>query len=214
MRRATDRLIRTTCERLAGRAAAPTLVPMVRAILAELGRSEDRALSVREEVEALARYIARARREIRAIGAEAIADAYIPTASDELGAIAQHLEEATGTILEACEAIESRLDVGSREPGDDTPQAIRAQVTRIFEACNFQDLTGQRIAKIVETLQEIEVRTQALLAITRGHPAGRTARRANRSAMPPRTGDAALLNGPALRGEGVSQSDIDALLSG
>lgn len=213
MRRPTDRMIRATCERMAGRAAAPTLVPMVRAILAEIGACADPAPSVRDEVEALARYIARARREIRAIGADAIAHAYIPTASDELGAIAQHLEEATGTILEACEAIDARLGPPQPDPGA-ASQAIRAQVTRIFEACNFQDLTGQRIAKIVETLQEIEVRTQALLAITRGRSKGSTSGASRRTASPPRTGDAALLNGPALRGEGVSQSDIDALLSG
>lgn len=213
MKRPTDRAIRATCERMAGRAAAPTLVPMVRAILAELGRGEDSAPSVRAEVEALARFIARARREIRAIGADAIAHAYIPTASDELGAIAQHLEEATGTILEACEEIENALDQATAAAGD-ARQAIRAQVTRIFEACNFQDLTGQRITKIVETLREIEVRTQALLAITRGRHAAAAPRGRARPPPPSRSGDAALLNGPALRGEGVSQSDIDAMLSG
>lgn len=213
MRRPSDRAIRATCERLAGRAAAPTLVPMVRAILTELDRADERVPSVRDEVEALARYIARARREIRAIGADAIAQAYIPTASDELGAIAQHLEDATGTILEACEEIENSLDPGAASAAD-TRQAIRAQVTRIFEACNFQDLTGQRIAKIVETLREIEVRTQALLAITRGRRASTASGGRARPPAPARTGDAALLNGPALRGEGVSQSDIDAMLNG
>lgn len=211
MKRPSDRMIRSTCERMAGRAAAPTLVPMIRAILVELLPENERAApSVRVEVEALARYIARARREIRAIGADAIAHAYIPTASDELGAIAQHLEDATGSILEACEAIEARLDAISVDPADSRAE-IRSQVTRIFEACNFQDLTGQRISKIVETLQEIENRTQALLAIVRGGT-GKSAKPRIAATTPKKTGDAALLNGPALRGEGVSQSDIDALL--
>ena len=42
------------------------------------------------------------------------------------------------------------------------PAAYKALVDEkmmiIFEACSFQDITGQRIAKVVETLQHIEQR--------------------------------------------------------
>src|SRR3546814_20665853 len=40
---------------------------------------------------------------------------------------------------------------------------ITDAVTRVYEACNFQDITGQRITKIVKALQHIETKVDALL---------------------------------------------------
>ena len=39
----------------------------------------------------------------------------------------------------------------------------QSAVTQIFEACNFQDVTGQRISKVVKTLQLIDNRVSQLL---------------------------------------------------
>src|SRR5438874_2486342 len=48
---------------------------------------------------------------------------------------------------------------------------IRDQVVRIFEACNFQDLSGQRIAKVLETLQFVEDRVARMMEIWGGRAA-------------------------------------------
>ncbi len=38
----------------------------------------------------------------------------------------------------------------------DKPPGLQDATTRIYEACSFQDITGQRITKVVATLKTIE----------------------------------------------------------
>lgn len=85
-------------------------------------------------------------------------------------------------------------------------EKLTAAVTRIFEACNFQDLTGQRITKVVGALKHIETKIGALM-----HALGEEI-----GAPPPAPADdedpeKKLLNGPQMPGQGVSQDDIDRL---
>ena len=84
-------------------------------------------------------------------------------------------------------------------------QDIQEHVTRLFEACNFQDLAGQRIGKVIKTLDMVEQRMTAAVARCKGAQAPA----AVASAAP--TG--ALLNGPRLDGEGghASQRDVDQM---
>ena len=81
----------------------------------------------------------------------------------------------------------------------------------IFEACSFQDLTGQRISKVIETLEHIETRVSrfasAIGAEDNDLPA--TAKEEKRKK---RKKDL-ILNGPAQEGQGVSQDAVDALLN-
>ena len=99
------------------------------------------------DLKALAAYIENARHEIGSIRAEEIAARFIPTASDELSAINQHLEIATDRILDSCEAIEGLF----ADLPEERSAPIGAAITQIYEACNFQDLTGQQISKVVAT---------------------------------------------------------------
>ena len=84
------------------------------------------------------------------------------------------------------------------------------QVIRIFEACNFHDLAGQRIGKVLATLKFVEARIARMMAIWGGVDAFKdyTAAAACESDKP-----AALINGPKLDGDPghASQDDIDAL---
>ncbi len=81
----------------------------------------------------------------------------------------------------------------------------------IFEACSFQDLTGQRISKVVETLEHIEARVSRFAAAigAKDDPKGNTKEEEKRK----KRKEDLLLNGPAKTGEGVSQDDVDALLN-
>jgi chemotaxis protein CheZ len=103
----------------------------------------------------------------------------------------------------------------------DTPlrDGLIEQVTRIFEACGFQDITGQRVSKVVAVLQHIEQRL-ADLAGPGVTPNG------SAKSMPPIAASAAdparpdgafdepgLLNGPQLPGKASSQADIDEILA-
>ena len=83
-----------------------------------------------------------------------------------------------------------------------------AAVTRIYEACSFQDITGQRITKVVRTLKSIEDRIAAIVATFADRaPGTEDAPRAPPQDRP------SLLNGPQLPGNGVDQAEIDRLLA-
>ena len=72
----------------------------------------------------------------------------------ELEAVVQATEAAANTIMEAAEAIQGWIDGGLRDP--DAIQALSDKVNSIFEACSFQDVTGQRIRRAIQHLQQVE----------------------------------------------------------
>ncbi len=69
----------------------------------------------------------------------------------ELEAVVQATEAAANRIMEAAEAIADWASSGQRDPA-----ALHARVNAIFEACTFQDLTGQRLRRAIEHLQSVE----------------------------------------------------------
>jgi len=161
-------------------------------------------LDVFEELEALVRYIETAKREIAALCPEEIREKHIREATDELDAIVAHTEDATGAILDAAEKIEK---IAASLEGDPATR-LAGEVTRIYEACNFQDITGQRIGKVVAALKTIESRIESLAAAWGGAGAGA----GPAAAGPASKSDADLLRGPQLAGNAKTQEEIDALL--
>lgn len=163
--------------------------------------------SIYRECRALAEYISNARKEIASMQPVDLESAGIPRAGLELDAIVQQTEEATNTIMEAAEEIMSADTVDSAKYQVVTQDAVM----RIFEACSFQDITGQRISKVVETLSHIETRVtelRNLMGVTDADI------EEARQSDPEPTGDDALLSGPALDGEGINQSAVDELMDG
>jgi chemotaxis protein CheZ len=156
------------------------------------------------EVEALGRTIAAAKQEIAALRVDDIKERDIPFATDELDAIVQHTAAATHAILESCEMLD---EVAAAVSGD-AANKLQDAVTKIYEACSFQDITGQRITKVVTTLKIIEDKV-ALIVNTFG-VRGETI---EMPAPPPVASDADLLNGPQLPSNAMDQSEIDKLLA-
>jgi chemotaxis protein CheZ len=72
----------------------------------------------------------------------------------ELEAVVQVTEQAANQIMEAAEAIGTWIERGRDDPG--AIEAITERLNSIFEACTFQDLTGQRIRRAIEHLQKVE----------------------------------------------------------
>lgn len=174
-------------------------------------------LQIYAEIEQLSRYINAARAEIAELRPHDITSEHLPTATDELSAVVGATEQATNAIFEAVEAIESL----TQEMPEELAERITAQVTAIYEACGFQDITGQRITKVVTALQQIEQKVGALLEAfgddpqpaggekaSEGSPSGRMPA----APAPGKRVDEHLINGPAKDGEAISQADIDALL--
>jgi chemotaxis protein CheZ len=184
----------------------PDLVAeILRALLAtmrgDLTASEASLLS---EIEELAATVANARAEISALGADDITHSHIPSATDELDAIVAHTAEATNSILECCETIDSLMPRLSAEDAS----AMQDVTTRIYEACSFQDITGQRITKVVATLKTIESKVAHIIDVFEPDSA-----RSRTEETAPADLAASLLNGPQLPAAAMDQSDIDALLA-
>lgn len=85
----------------------------------------------------------------------------------ELEAVVQVTEAAANTILEAAEAIGEWMAKG-RDPA--TAPAIVERVNAIFEACAFQDLTGQRIRRAIQHLQQVEGVLRSLVPMPAAAP--------------------------------------------
>ncbi|MEO1090610.1 MAG: protein phosphatase CheZ [Pseudomonadota bacterium] len=182
------------------------LVDLARRLLERLHDEVSlRDRDVYRELAALGRYISRAKEEIRSIHPDDISAEHIPTANVELDAIVQHLEAATGSILDATETIEAVAAETSGEAG----QRLQEAVTAIYEACNFQDISGQRITKVIATLKTIERRIGMLVGAL-GPSAVNSPEKVE---TPPPNCDLHLLNGPQLPDNANSQAEIDALLA-
>ena len=162
------------------------------------------------DIEALANYISTIKAEIAEIRADKINEEYVPTASDELSAIVESTEQATNSIFEAVETIEAlTLDMAP-----DVAERVATSVTGIYEACGFQDITGQRISKVVKALQSIEEKVQDLLeAFGEDAAAERREAKAKPAVDHTASDDKALMNGPQLPANANSQAEIDALLA-
>ncbi|WP_340118630.1 protein phosphatase CheZ [Pelagibius sp. 7325] len=169
-------------------------------------------LKVYADIEALAKYINTARAEIAELRPDDINSEHLPAATDELTAIVGSTEQATHQIFEAVETIETLTE--KMDPA--VAEQVSAAVTSIFEACGFQDITGQRITKVVTALQQIESKVDALLHAfgddikKDGAPRGAQKKTTTPSGKPARP-DEDLLNGPQLPENAISQDDIDAL---
>ena len=132
----------------------------------------------------------------------------------ELDAVITGTEQATQNILKSAEDIDqiattlSSLLKGGYAQG--LAQDMRDHVVRIFEACNFQDLTGQRIGKVVATLKFIEDHINRMLEIWRSIEHVAPSAPAAPCAVSP---ESKFLNGPKLADDPghSSQADIDVI---
>jgi chemotaxis protein CheZ len=158
--------------------------------------------------------ISRTKREIAVLHGKSFNGEEMAKVNGELGAVVGGTEEATQQILEAAESIDNAATALSRVTSPDQQkllsEEIQERVVSIFEACNFQDLTGQRIKKVMTTMKFIEHHITIMMDIW----GGVDAIKAHAPTIADnREGDARLLNGPRSEGDvgHASQDDIDAL---
>ncbi len=177
---------------------------------------ETQSLDVlRAELQSMASHIQTAKTEIASIYNKdpkvQQAGNRINAATSELDQIVASTERATSDILNAAERI---MEVAGTLSGEqaEAGQILTDQATEIFTACSFQDITGQRISKVVSTLRYIDQRVAAMVAIWGPENISGTQLRSDEGADQRR--DAHLLNGPAMPGQGHTQVEIDALLAG
>ncbi len=153
------------------------------------------------ELRYLSAYIQRTRTEIAALRPNDIKNDGIPTAGAELDAIVANTADATHRIMEAAEAVMSAdgTDLNSYQA------LVCDKMMEIFEACSFQDITGQRVKKVVDTLNHIESRIDRFAKVMGVEDAEveLTEEQKRKKEL--------LLNGPAIGGPEVKQDDIDSM---
>ena len=152
------------------------------------------------------------REEIETLGARASRQTDIARAGRELQAIVSGTEQATQQVLQAAEDIDQSANTLSAALKSGHEKALASdigdRVIQIFEACNFQDLTGQRVGKVVEVLAFLEEHVGRLMEIWRDIEQFKPL-----VFEEPAEDESKFLNGPKLAGEPghSSQDDIDAL---
>jgi chemotaxis protein CheZ len=183
--------------------ASPVVVPE----LAEVSNAIDNE-ELTGQLADLSEAIAETKRELATLRDPNVQSAgEVKSATQELDAVVNATENATNDIMNAAELID---DLASRLKSQATSQSdaslaeeINEKVVNIFEACNFQDITGQRITKVVNTLAFIDERVSRMMEMW-----GAEQVEGQESSV---QDDSDLLNGPAPEGEGSSQDDIDSL---
>jgi chemotaxis protein CheZ len=133
--------------------------------------------------------------------------------SDTLDAIVENTETASNTILENMENIASaveQLQCNDHEDNNAVRERIFTCVNQVFEACSFQDLTGQRITRVVKSLKFVEERINEMVRMWGKVELERVIDDMGGNA-PNIDTDSALLHGPQRTDVAISQDDIDKL---
>jgi chemotaxis protein CheZ len=189
--------------------APEAIAEVVRAVLATMeGDLTATETALLGEVAELGRTIAAAKAEIAALRVDDINVSHIPSATDELDAIVAHTARATEAILETCETLDRIAGELSGETQRDLSAQLQGATTRIYEACGFQDITGQRITKVVATLKTIEVKVAHIIAAFSDRR-----RNGEPESFPEAPPAEEMLHGPQLPANAMDQNDIDKLLA-
>lgn len=132
----------------------------------------------------------------------------IMDAENELKLVVKATEDATHRIMEAAETI---MTADANDPAS-YHRTVEQNVMDIFEACSFQDITGQRINRVVETLDFVDYRIHKIASFL-GLENSSQSREFDEAAFYEKLKrkDALILHGPQDKADAVSQSDIDDL---
>ena len=185
-------------------------------------QTNDNSTEMAVELNELMETLRSAKAEISALRPEQVKQELIPEAAGELDAIVEATADATNRIMDSAEKIEAASHLATEKLKDNlTPElqvafdemcsAQSDAAMQIFEACTFQDITGQRVTKVQTVLKDIELKIDGLLAAFGGESAGATGAGEEESSTDRNRED--LLNGPQLPGQGTTQDEVDALLA-
>jgi chemotaxis protein CheZ len=158
-----------------------------------------------EDLHELRSYICGIRQDLSSLTPSNLPGIHLPEANNELGVVISTTETAANRILDACQEFESVI----AQSGSADPKLVLALST-IYEACSFQDLTGQRIVKVRKMLVIVEEKLNCVFDKLGIVPKEYTECVLNDDNM---AAERTLMNGPAMPGQGVDQADIDAMFN-
>ena len=184
----------------------------LRALTEQRDGSETSAIvNLQQELAQIQETIMRNKRELASLIGDG-KERRMARAGDELRAAVDGMDYATQKILKSVEAIDESARSLTASLKDEykrsLAQEIQDHVVQIYEACNFQDIAGQRIGNVIGTMTMVEDQVAAVIDrcnVTDGR---------NETPVPAKPASGrGLLNGPKLDGDSghASQNDIDAL---
>jgi chemotaxis regulatin CheY-phosphate phosphatase CheZ len=161
---------------------------------------------VRVDLVEMMNAITRTKNEIASIRPTRDASNHFDHASSELDAIVGATEKATSDILASAERVQE-IAWTLREQGVDPAvcDLLDSNATEVYTACSFQDLTGQRIRKVIEVLRFLEARIDAMIKIWRLDDLEFVASDDTRLVAPP-------VRHPASAGDGLHQHAVDEII--
>jgi len=175
---------------------------------------EDR---LKRELVGLFGHLNKMRRELASLQTPTDSGEVFASMADTLDDIVENTETASNTILESMEGIEEELNA-LRAKADPEVDAICDRINdrsnAVFEACSFQDLTGQRITRVVKSLMFVEERITAMVRMWGKDELAKTVEEIQQEAgTDPVDADKALLHGPQGNQAAISQADVDKMFS-
>ena len=133
----------------------------------------------------------------------------ISDAQLELNVVLDETEEATSNILSSAEKIQEIIwELKETDKDNAGFDKIDELVTDVYMACSFQDLTGQRLRKVVGLTSDIEQRLKNMVSLWDADELLQY-----KQSDVTTHEDEYLKNGPALPPDAQQQDDIDAVLS-
>jgi len=172
--------------------------------------AEIESIKLKSELAGLFHYLERVRKEIAAISRPADDELQFESMGDQLDAIVKATEKATNSIMQSTENSISAVDKLRAGITDSAQIALLDQIvhdsSNILEACSFQDITGQRVSKVVKSVTYVEERVNALIDVWGKDEVDNVKVEGDE-----KTEDEKLLAGPQMEGKGLDQSAIDAL---
>ncbi len=179
------------------------MLPQARRLAGERPTAASNVPHARDDVLRMRQALQRARQELTAT-----MDARLQRMAEELKSIRRDTDSATHTVLGEIEQIDDMAKTLAAalksEQHRALAQDIQEHATRIYEACNFQDIAGQRIANALLAIEAVESQL--------ARAAATLDERVTTQATTERN---ALVNGPRLTTDTghASQDDVDLIFS-
>jgi len=169
------------------------------------------------EIHAMNEHITLTKNEIAALKPVDEANTSLTVATEELSEVVKATEEAANAIMDSAEQISVLTDGIRGRISEGDPDGIEPEIdkldfvgTDLLTACSFQDITGQRINKVVNALNYVEERLTKMIEIWKIENGTADTQDIVFSSNDERDkADKDLLHGP--QSEGLNQDDIDAL---
>ena len=164
-----------------------------------------REIHFQDELRELLNFIEQAKSDLSGIQPKHLSENKIPEASSQLDQVVATTEEAASKIMDSAEEISELAETMDGE----IAERLMAISMNIFEASSFQDITGQRVTKVVNTLKYLEEKLIILAEAIGDTDSHLKADQEDMEACS--ESDEKLLQGPQSAGTANDQDAIDAL---